>query len=494
MGKLAAKYNKLLDLYISEKDRAETAFARLQKQLRELRHKESDASKRLAETEARLTKRDAECTSLKEELANTKAKHESHINRLETHLDSVQGRLRALKTKASNAARNGSGGSGNGMSGSAGGDLDVDSAIRTLADKALCRWPSYPTGVVPTHSMGMTNGHGQDYASRGAVCGSVGSSDSSSSGGCGGGTGSSSQNNHRQHKHTPVRPGGTGFRKGAGSGRSSPLRSRRPKDGGGEGDGEEGVLQGSWLGEGSNTSPEVAVAPSGEGEGNLDVDVGGELDSAISSSEEGCSASPLLLAPTRTTSMRNSSTSKAEAKNAKQRKLLDQAALQLELTKCELNWKARQCAALQCKLSDVRDKRAEERRHLQARERELEEERDSMLRDLAEAAALQVEQAMPSVATDPLLTVAIKHQYCQTTPLTDDPGFSSAATSSTSGVDPAERKCGVCQGPFVRPTVMVPCGHSFCADCVPPASEGNPCVCPGCFQEVAMLVDNLALV
>ena len=45
VGKLAGKYNKLLDLYISEKDRAESAFAKLQKQLRELRTKDKESTK-----------------------------------------------------------------------------------------------------------------------------------------------------------------------------------------------------------------------------------------------------------------------------------------------------------------------------------------------------------------------------------------------------------------------------------------------------------------
>lgn len=124
IGKLAGKYNKLLDLYISEKDRAENAFARLQKQLRELRHRDAESAKKLEIADISLSKQTEETAGLKANLERQKIRHESEIGKLEGHVDTLNSRLRALRKEKSEKSDG------------------TSKVIKDIADTALCRWPS----------------------------------------------------------------------------------------------------------------------------------------------------------------------------------------------------------------------------------------------------------------------------------------------------------------------------------------------------------------
>ena len=128
VGKLAGKYNKLLDLYISEKDRAESAFAKLQKQLRELRAKDIESTKIFNEKDNEIQQKTNEINHLKESLELEKRKYEQETHRLNNHIDTISSKLKA-QTKEFKEKEN------------------TGISISKLTDSAFCRWQSYGGGV-----------------------------------------------------------------------------------------------------------------------------------------------------------------------------------------------------------------------------------------------------------------------------------------------------------------------------------------------------------
>jgi hypothetical protein len=124
VGKLAGKYNKLLDLYISEKDRAESAFAKLQKQLRELRTKDKESTKLFHEKDLEISKKNIEINNLKDLLELEKRRYEQDTHRLTNQVDSLSSKLKT-QAKEMKAREN------------------AGVSISQLTDSELCRWQSY---------------------------------------------------------------------------------------------------------------------------------------------------------------------------------------------------------------------------------------------------------------------------------------------------------------------------------------------------------------
>ena len=333
VGKLAGKYNKLLDLYISEKDRAETAFAKLQKQLRELRTKDEHMSNELSEIKTEKEQKDAEITLLREQLELEKRRYEADTSRMSSHVDSLTSKVRSMSKKQTDMQKS---------------ETNMDK----YTDLAFCRWQQYgdggserPTYTELHHDAGPRM---PDLPSR-APKRSVNSLRRKSSG-VGGRGGSGSQSG-----------GGTKY-----GGRSSNKSSGREKEE--VGDEEDVHVRRSETRTSTTTTSEDDVES--EAEDSVQVDdeqvddesKGKEKeihphDSAVKSVADSSGVEVLAThkrrrpgAPEKFTTGANHVEHSTAATIVFQKKL-DQAAVQIEILKCELQWRTKQVMDLQEKVN-----------------------------------------------------------------------------------------------------------------------------------------------
>ena len=417
VGKLAGKYNKLLDLYISEKDRAESAFAKLQKQLREFRSKEQESTRLVALGKIEKEKNNEEIEKLKDQLELEKQRYETESNRLSNHIDGLNSKVRALSKKNNERESN-------------------EASINKLTDSAFCRWQSYPdnNGINNNSNSNKNNmnNNGESIDSmhprpprsiprRSMNIRRKSSSSSSNINGngnnSGSGNGRSTKNKKMSNKEEIGDEEDVAHRK-----RDNTISSDEESDEVSEDDDREDTEEDMQESKGSNNS-------------NHDINNVETLTSKRGRNTKNQHRKDIL-----------SSSSAPPLPNSLQLQL-DQAAIQLEIVKCELQWRTQQAGELQEKLTAKTKMTSGVDVNIQTKSiNHVDGVTQTETRQQNDVPKCQVISTQNS-----LVESSTSSESIETTP------------------DAVEKKvlcCGKCEHTYIDPVILVPCGHSFCGKCV----------------------------